>query len=105
MPRLWGRSIAAISGSYSACAVTCWTHGRGQKMPPAKSSSSYSVPSKAMTVQYRFPAGNQCIDALRRQRRARQVIVEVEDVTTVVEAPSAEPSPLGAVMGKEERAQ
>src|SRR5438128_8211711 len=50
-------------------------------------------------------AGNQCIDALRRQRRARQVIVEVEDVTTVIEAASAEPTPLGAVMGKEERAQ
>src|SRR5213082_93559 len=50
-------------------------------------------------------AGNQCIDALRRQRRGRQVIVEVEDVTTVIEAASAEPSPLGAVMGKEERAQ
>ena len=50
-------------------------------------------------------AGNQCIDALRRQRRGRQVIVEVEDGATLVEAPSAEPSPLGAVMGKEERAQ
>ncbi len=50
-------------------------------------------------------AGNQCIDALRRQRRGRQVIVEVEDGATVVEAPGAEPSPLGAVMGKEERAQ
>jgi len=50
-------------------------------------------------------AGNQCIDALRRQRRGRQVIVEVEHGATVVEAASAEPSPLGAVMGKEERAQ
>jgi RNA polymerase sigma-70 factor (ECF subfamily) len=48
-------------------------------------------------------AGNQCIDALRRQRRGRQVIVEVEDAATVVEPPSAEPSPLGAVMSKEER--
>src|SRR6266550_1697961 len=47
-------------------------------------------------------AGNQCIDVLRRQRRGRQVIVEVEDGATVVEAPGAEPSPLGAVMGKEE---
>src|SRR5438445_6974766 len=47
-------------------------------------------------------AGNQCIDALRRRQRARQVIVEVEDVTTVIEAASAEPTPLGAVMGKEE---
>ncbi|HEV2730155.1 MAG TPA: sigma-70 family RNA polymerase sigma factor [Terriglobales bacterium] len=50
-------------------------------------------------------AGNQCIDALRRQRRGRQVIVEVEEGATVVEAPSAEPSPLGALMSKEERAQ
>ena len=50
-------------------------------------------------------AGNQCIDALRRQRRRRQVIVEVEDGATMVEVPSAEPSPLGAVMSKEERAQ
>src|SRR2546426_3779625 len=50
-------------------------------------------------------AGNQCIDALRRQRRGRQVIVEVEDGATIVEAPGAEPSPLGAVMRKEERAQ
>jgi len=48
-------------------------------------------------------AGNQCIDALRRQRRGRQVIVEVEDGVTGVEAPSTEPSPLGAVMSKEER--
>jgi RNA polymerase sigma-70 factor, ECF subfamily len=31
--------------------------------------------------------------------------VEGEDETTVVEAPSAEPSPLGAVMSKEARAQ
>jgi len=50
-------------------------------------------------------AGNQCIDALRRQRRGRQVIVEVEDGVTGVEAPSTEPSPLGAVMSKEERAK
>ena len=50
-------------------------------------------------------AGNHCIDALRHQRRGRQVIVEVEDEATVIEAPSAQPSPLGAVMSKEERAQ
>src|SRR5215467_3560279 len=49
-------------------------------------------------------AGNQCIDALRRQRRGRQVIVEVEDGATVVEAPSPEPSPLAAVVSTEERA-
>jgi len=50
-------------------------------------------------------AGNQCIDALRRQRRGRQVIVDADDGATVAEAASAEPSPLGAVMRKEERAQ
>ena len=33
------------------------------------------------------------------------MIVEVEDVTTVIEAASDEQSPLGAVMSKEERAQ
>jgi RNA polymerase sigma-70 factor (ECF subfamily) len=49
--------------------------------------------------------GNQCIDMLRRQRRGRQVIVEGEDETMVAEAPSAEPSPLGAVVSKEARAQ
>src|SRR2546429_7776451 len=50
-------------------------------------------------------AGNQCIDALRRLRRARQGIVEGEDVTTVIGAARAEPSPLGAGMGKEERGE
>src|SRR6201997_5523371 len=50
-------------------------------------------------------AGNQCIDVLRRRRRGRQVIVEVEDGARVVEAPTAEPSPLSTVMKKEERAQ
>ena len=49
-------------------------------------------------------AGNQCIDALRRRQRGRQVIVEVE-YTSVVEAPSSELSPLGAVIGTQERAQ
>ena len=49
-------------------------------------------------------AGNQCIDALRRRQRGRQVIVEVEDAT-VLEAPSSELSPLGAVIRTEERTQ
>jgi len=49
-------------------------------------------------------AGNQCIDVLRRRNRGRQVIVEVED-GVVVEATSSEPSPLGAVIRMEERAQ
>jgi hypothetical protein len=44
MPRPWGRSIAVMSGAYSDYAVTCWTHGRAQKMPPAKSSSSCRPP-------------------------------------------------------------
>ena len=48
-------------------------------------------------------AGNRCIDVLRRQRRKQQLIVESENENTALEAPSAEPSPLGAVMSKEER--
>jgi RNA polymerase sigma-70 factor (ECF subfamily) len=50
-------------------------------------------------------AGNQCIDALRRRKRGRQVIVEVEDGVAVIEAASPEASPLGAVLSAEERAQ
>ena len=50
-------------------------------------------------------AGNQCIDALRRQQRGRKVIVEVEGGAAVVEAASSEPSPLSAVISSEERAQ
>ena len=50
-------------------------------------------------------AGNQCIDALRRQQRRQQLIVEGENEAKVLEAPSAEPSPLGAVMSEEERAR
>ena len=46
-------------------------------------------------------AGNQCIDALRRRKRGLQQIVEVEDI----EAATSEPSPLGAVLSTEERAQ
>src|SRR2546422_4818998 len=41
-----GRSIAAMFGAYSACAVTCWTHERGQKMLPAKSSSATAFHQK-----------------------------------------------------------
>ncbi len=50
-------------------------------------------------------AGNQCIDVLRRGRRGRQVIVEVEDGAAVIEATSSEPSPLGTIITMEERAQ
>jgi RNA polymerase sigma-70 factor, ECF subfamily len=50
-------------------------------------------------------AGNQCIDVLRRRRRERQVIVEGEDGAAVLEATSAEPSPLGNVIRLAERAQ
>ncbi|MGB8535899.1 MAG: sigma-70 family RNA polymerase sigma factor [Acidobacteriaceae bacterium] len=50
-------------------------------------------------------AGNQCIDALRRRQRGRRVIMEVEDGAAVIEAASSEPSPLGAVLGAEERVQ
>src|SRR5580693_10012643 len=50
-------------------------------------------------------AGNQCIDALRRRKRGRQVIVEVEEGVAVIEATSSEPSPLGAVISAEDRKQ
>jgi len=50
-------------------------------------------------------AGNQCIDALRRRQRGRRVIVEGEDAAAVIETASSEPSPLGAVISTEERAQ
>jgi RNA polymerase sigma-70 factor, ECF subfamily len=50
-------------------------------------------------------AGNQCIDALRRQQRGRQVTVEVEDGAAVTEPAGSEPSPLGAVLSAEERVQ
>ncbi len=50
-------------------------------------------------------AGNQCIDVLRRRKRGRQVIAEGEEEAAVVEAASPGPSPLGAVLGQEERAQ
>jgi RNA polymerase sigma-70 factor, ECF subfamily len=50
-------------------------------------------------------AGNQCIDVLRRRQRGRKVFMEVEDGAAIIEAASSEPSPLGAVIGKEERAK
>jgi RNA polymerase sigma-70 factor, ECF subfamily len=49
-------------------------------------------------------AGNQCIDALRRRQRGQKVFVEVEDGTVVIEAASSEPSPLGAVISRQEKA-
>jgi RNA polymerase sigma-70 factor (ECF subfamily) len=49
-------------------------------------------------------AGNQCIDALRRRQRGLKVFVEVEE-GAVIEAASSEPSPLGAVISTQERAQ
>jgi RNA polymerase sigma-70 factor (ECF subfamily) len=49
-------------------------------------------------------AGNQCIDALRRRQRGLKVFVEV-DGAAVLEAASSEPSPLGAVISRQERAQ
>jgi len=50
-------------------------------------------------------ASNQCIDVLRRRTRGRQVIVEVEEGAAAVEVASSEPSPLGAVLSAEEKAQ
>jgi RNA polymerase sigma-70 factor, ECF subfamily len=49
--------------------------------------------------------GNQCIDALRRSQRGRQVVVEVEDGAAAVEPAGSEPSPLGAVLSAEERVE
>jgi RNA polymerase sigma-70 factor (ECF subfamily) len=49
--------------------------------------------------------GNRCIDALRRRKRGQQVIVEVEEGVPVIEAVSSEPSPLVAMLSREERAQ
>jgi RNA polymerase sigma-70 factor, ECF subfamily len=49
--------------------------------------------------------GNQCIDVLRRRKRGRQVIVEGDESVAVVEAASSEPSPLSAVISREERSQ
>jgi len=50
-------------------------------------------------------AGNQCIDALRRRQRGQKVFVEVEDGAAVIDAASSEPSPLGAFLRSQERAQ
>jgi RNA polymerase sigma-70 factor (ECF subfamily) len=50
-------------------------------------------------------AGNQCIDVLRRRRRERQVMVEVEDGAAAIEATSLEPSPLNTVIRMAEREQ
>lgn len=50
-------------------------------------------------------AGNQCIDALRRRQRGGQVIVEVDDGAAVSEVAISDPSPLGAAISAEERAQ
>ncbi len=49
-------------------------------------------------------ASNQCIDALRRRKRGRLVIVEGEE-GLALEAASSEPSPLSAVLSTEEKAQ
>jgi RNA polymerase sigma-70 factor (ECF subfamily) len=48
--------------------------------------------------------GNQCVDVLRRSKRGQRVIVEVEEGAAVIEAATSEPSPLGAILGAEERA-
>jgi RNA polymerase sigma-70 factor (ECF subfamily) len=50
-------------------------------------------------------AGNQCIDALRRRQRGQKVMVEAEDGAAIIDAASSEPSPLAAVISKEERAR
>ena len=50
-------------------------------------------------------AGNQCIDAMRRRQRGMKVFAEVEDGAAVIDTVSSEPSPLGAVISAQERAQ
>ncbi len=50
-------------------------------------------------------AGNQCIDTLRRRHRGLKVFVEVEDGAADIETASSQPSPLGAVISAQERAQ
>jgi RNA polymerase sigma-70 factor (ECF subfamily) len=49
--------------------------------------------------------GNHCIDVLRRRKRGRQVIVEGDESVAVAEAVGSEPSPLSAVISREERSQ
>ncbi len=49
--------------------------------------------------------GNQCIDTLRRRQRGLKVFVEVEEGVAVSQAASSEPSPLGALISTQERAQ
>jgi len=50
-------------------------------------------------------ASNKCIDVLRHRQRGRKVFVEVADGDAFIDATSAEPSPLGAVISKEARQQ
>lgn len=48
-------------------------------------------------------AANQCIDALRRRQRGRQLIREMDERPSGMEAVTDEPSPLGALLSAEER--
>jgi len=50
-------------------------------------------------------ASNQCIDVLRRRARGRKVMAESGAGAEVIDAASSEPSPLGALISKEERAK
>lgn len=50
-------------------------------------------------------AGNHCIDGLRRRQRGLKVFAEMEDGSAVTEPATSVPSPLGAVISTEERAQ
>jgi len=69
-----------------------------------RSIASYdgSTPFQAWLLRV---AGNHCIDALRRRKRGRQVIVEAENGVAWIDAASSQPSPLGAVVSAEERTQ
>jgi RNA polymerase sigma-70 factor (ECF subfamily) len=50
-------------------------------------------------------AGNQCIDALRRRQRGQKVFMELEEGAAIIEPASSEPSPLGAFIRTQEKAQ
>jgi RNA polymerase sigma-70 factor (ECF subfamily) len=72
------------------------------KLQRAIESYDGSVPFPSWLLRV---AGNQCIDVLRRRKRGRQVIVEVEDGDVVIDAASSELSPLANIISAEDRTQ
>ena len=111
MPRPWERSISRyVRRVFGLCRYMLDSRESAEdatsevflKLQRSIESYDGSIPFPRWLLRV---AGNQCIDALRRRQRGRQVIVEVEDGAAVIEAASSEPSPLGAVISTEERAQ